>query len=92
MSCKDKNFVAITATIILIASFFLALCSSIGITYFVLSGINTGCLKKKSVVIFDNFSNSGRAQIVDTTEKIVDKTESTVAVVKEFGHYFCFAS
>ena len=48
--------------------------------------------KKKSVVIFDNFSNSGRAQIVETTEKIVDKTESTVAVVKEFGHYFCFAS
>ena len=91
MSCKDKKFVAITATIILIASLILVLCSSIGITYFVLSGINTGCLKK-IFRIFNNFSNSGRAQIVDTSEKIVDKTESTVAVVKEFGHYFCFAS
>ena len=39
MCCKKKNIVTLTATALLIVSLFIALCSSIGIVFFVLSGI-----------------------------------------------------
>ena len=46
MSCKEKNLIGITATMILIVSLFLNLCSSIGITYFVISGIRINQMTK----------------------------------------------